>query len=459
MIRSVPFEYANSFLTYVPPLLIVVFGTMKLPRACFLLASVLLAPAKASPWFGTKYIAVIETAAVPGYTGKYLTEDPIMRTRTVEISPTITNPSVITSYTEIEGYSSDVTALNLVVEPSAGVSISVNRYVDYYVSITYTAPPSCSYTTKQSLTTTIPVYVPNDANGFVDPIWIKTTTEHYSYITGAYTDVKALLDSTAIPASVFSSASSQYKPAYYTSCYSYYANSGSNSGSNSGDSDSTGYGSGNSGYYSCQEFIWTAGNSAIGGGYCCSDGCHYTWGITPWAVALAVIFSWFGLCLIIGLVESWFIYRRAMLGGKVRRGFPYAFACSFPILSCLSLLSVKKYPAKTPDQQTFLAARWAEMSSGTKYSFWLKNFFKRRDPTTEALGLTAPMTAQIPYQSPGQTQVYSPPSGTDGHGMPPMCTPSPHHGQGSTDTPRGEELDAEPKNITVNEAERAERTQ
>ncbi|KAJ5989005.1 hypothetical protein N7481_004215 [Penicillium waksmanii] len=429
---------------------------MKLPRACFLLVSVLLAPAKASPWFGTKYIAVVETVAVEGYTGKYLTEDPIMRTKTVEISPTVTNPSVISSYTETEGYSSEVTALNLVVESTAGVPVTANHYVDYYVSVTYTAPSSCSYTTKQSLTTTIPVYVPYDANGIVDPIWIKTTTEHYSYITGAYTEVNGLLDPTAIPASIFSSASSQYMPAYYTSCYSYYADSDSNSG----DSDSTGYGSGgDSSYYNCKEFTWNAGNSVIGGGYCCFDGCHYTWGITPWAIALAVIFSWFGLCTIIGFVESWFIYRRAMLGGKVRRGFPYAFACSFPILSCLSLLSVKRYPAKTPDQQAFLAARWTEMSSGTKFSSWLNSFFKRRDPTAETLGITAPMTAHISYLPPDQTQVYSPAGGPDGNGIPPMSTPSPHQGQASTDTPRGEELDAEPKTIAVNEAERNERAQ
>lgn len=433
---------------------------MKPFRACLLLAAVLLAPANATPWFGTKYIAVVETVAVEGYTGRYLTEDPIMRTRTVEISPTVTNPSVITSYTEIEDYSSEVTALNLVVEPTAGVPVTVNHYVDYYVSVTYTAPSSCSYTTRQSLTTTIPVYVPYDADGFVDPIWIKTTTEHYSYIEGSVTDVNALLDPTDIPASIFSSASSRNKPAYYTSCYSYYADSGSDT---SGDSDSTDYTSGgdsNSYYYGCSEMIWYFGASAFAGGYCCADGCHYTWGITPWALALAVIFGWFGLCLIGGTIESWFIYRRAMLGGKSRRGLPYGFACSFPILSCLTLLSVKKYPAKTPDQQAFLAARWAEMSFGSKFNSWLKNFFKRHDPAAEALGLTTPAPPQMAYPPQDQAQWNPSPGASGGPGMPPAATPSPQPGQQeSIGTPRGEELDAEPKTIAVDETERTERTQ
>lgn len=433
---------------------------MKPFRAVLLGASLIPTLVQASPWFGTKYVAVVETEVRPGYTGTYLTEDPYVRTRTVEVSPTITNPSVITSYTEIEDYSSEVTAVNLLIAPTAGVPITVDHYVDYYVSVTYTAPSSCSYTTKQSLTTTIPVYIPYDAQGFVEPTWIQTTTEHFSYVTGSITDVNALLNPTDIPASILSSASSKWKPAYYTSCYSYYADSGS-----SGDS---GYRSGGgSGYYSgCSEFTWYFGTSAFSGGYCCYDGCHYTWGITPWALALAIIFGWFGLFLIIGIVESWFIYRRAMLGGKVRRGFPYAFAALFPILSCLFLLTVKKYPPKTPDQQAFLAARWAEMSSGKKISSWLKNFFKRADPAAEVLGLTVSVAPQMAYPPQGQPQSYPPPGPPGAPGMPPTNlsadSPSPPPAsqgyQGSGDTPRGEELDAEPKVITVNETERTGRT-
>ena len=155
-----------------------------------------------------------------------------------------------------------------------------------------------------------------------------------------------------------------------------------------------------------------------------------------------------------------------MLGGKVRRGFPYAFAALFPILSCLFLLTVKKYPPKTPDQQAFLAARWAEMSSGKKISSWLKNFFKRADPAAEVLGLTVSVAPQMTYPPQGQPQWYPPPGPPGAPGMPPTNlsadSPSPPPAsqgyQGSGDTPRGEELDAEPKVITVNETERTGRT-
>ncbi|KAJ5103949.1 hypothetical protein N7532_004478 [Penicillium argentinense] len=412
----------------------------------------LLLTVEASPWIGTQYIAVTETVLIEGFTGTYITEDPVVRTQTIQISPTVTAPSVISTLTQIVDYSSQVTAVNLVVAPTAGIEATANHLVDYYVSVTYTAPASCSYTRNQTLTTTIPVNVPYYADGLVEPTWMSTTVEKFSYITGSITEINALLDPTAIPASVFSSASSYYKPAYYTSCYSYYSDSGS-----------TGYRSEGSDYSGCTEFTWYFGASPFSGGYCCSDGCHYTWGITPWGLALAIFFGWFGLFLIIGLVESWFIYRRAMLGQKVRRGLPYAFACLCPILSCLFLLSVKRHPPKTPDQQAFLAARWAEMSSGKKFSSWFKNMFSRKDPTAEALGFTTAMPPQMPYPPQDPNQWYPAPGAPGAPGMPPMATYSPppqpgHPGHpGPTDAPRGEELDGEPKTIAVSESERNDR--
>lgn len=81
-----------------------------------------------------------------------------------------------------------------------------------------------------------------------------------------------------------------------------------------------------------------------------------------------------------------------MLGHKARRGLPYGFAWLCPILSCIALVTVKKYPAKTPEQQAFLAAKWNEMSGGHKFGLWTKNFFRRRDPSLSLLGLQAPVS-------------------------------------------------------------------
>ncbi|KAJ5683478.1 hypothetical protein N7462_006643 [Penicillium macrosclerotiorum] len=418
---------------------------MKLLAAFLALTQSFLVPVNASPWIGTEYIAIVETTVVDGFTNSYLTETPWVETETIRISPTGTNPSVISTFTSVDTFSSDVTAVNLVVAPTAGAAITSDTYYNYYVNVVYTAPSSCSYTTSQTLTTAIPIYMPYEAKALVHPTAVVTSIETYVYLTYRDTNTMAMLAPSDIPPSVLASASSYYAPARYTACSNSYYNSGLGT-------------EGSSSYSDCDEFTWYIGNSPFSGGYCCDDGCHYTWGITPWGLALAIFFGWFGLFLIIGLVESWYIFRRAMLGHKARRGLPYGFACLCPVLSCLFLLSVKKHPAKTPDQQAWLAARWNEISVGTKLGLWLKNFFSRRDPAAQALGFSGPAPPPQAAFAP-QSPIY-PPVGTPGApGMPPMGayhTPTQQGYPMPMSAPRGEELAGEPKTVTVNEHERTQ---
>ncbi|KAJ5155334.1 hypothetical protein N7492_008137 [Penicillium capsulatum] len=408
---------------------------------------------RAEPWFGTQYVALVETTAVDGYTLEGYTRDPIVRTKTIDISPTGTNPEVLSTYTD-DSYA-QVTAVNLVVAPTAGVSLTTSRkYSNYYVDVVYTAPSSCSYTTSQTLSTALRVYVPVQADNFVTPTAVVTSTKTYQYITDRITSTMAMLDPSDLPTSVYSSLYSYYQPARYTSCRRY--TSGSSSGSGT-------YRSGGSSYSSCDEFIWYIGGSAFSGGYCCSDGCHYTWGISPVALGLAIFFGWFGLFLIIGLIESWFIFRRTMLGHKARTGLPYGFALLCPIVSCLTLITVKKYGAKTPDQQAFLAARWKEMSAGSKFALWVKSFFRRRDPAAVALGLTGHVPLPIPTQNPPPGSWYpppGPPGSLGAPGAPPMAAypPQGYVPQASypapTGVPREGEAEGQPKTVAVNESER-----
>ncbi|KAJ5115206.1 hypothetical protein NUU61_000965 [Penicillium alfredii] len=445
---------------------------MKLFAAPLLLAQ--LTGVYATPWIGTQYVAMVEKTIAEGYTGRYITDDPIMRTSTVEISPTATDPSVISTITEVDKYSPDVTVVNLVVEPSEGVAITDHSYPNFYVNVVYTAPPSCSYTTKQTITTAIPVAVPYAAKGLVEPTKVTTSTTTYSYIDEDSTRTMAFLDPSDIPSDVYSSASDNYKPAMYTRCMSYYTSSGgSSSRYSSGDDD-------NSRYSGCSKFIWYIGGSEFSGGYCCSDGCHYTWGIPPWGLALAIFFSWFGLFLIIGLIESWFIFRRAMLGQKVRRGLPYGFACLCPILSCLSLLTVKKYPPKSPEEQAVLAAKWKEMSAGSKLGLWLKYMFRRSDPSAVKLAASAPPSVpptsgpfppQGPWYPPSQSgpgappmaaypqQGYPPQQGFPQQGYPSQQGYAPQPGYppqsvSPVSALRSEDPNGQPKIPTVNESER-----
>jgi hypothetical protein len=433
-----------------------------------LLTSLLFARSNASPWIGTQYVQIVETTVVDGFTASYLTEKPIVETSIIPVSPTATNPSVISTFTTIEGYSSDVTAINLIVAPTAGVAVTSNDFYQYYVDVVYTAPASCSYTASATLTTAIPVYMPYYAERLIRPTTVVTSTETFQYITNQITYTRAMLNPSDVPSSILASVSSVYKPARYTSCVrNYYSGGSSSSGSSSSSSGS---------HAGCDEFTWYIGGSAFSGGYCCSDGCHYTWGISPVGLVLAIFFSWFGFFLIIGFIESWIIFRRAMVGQKVRRGLPYAFAFLAPILSCFLLLTVKKYDAKTPDQQTWLAGRWKSMSGGAKVGLWLKKFFNRRDPAAEALGFTGPVPPQAQAQSQYPPGPYYPPTGSpppSTPGAPPMSaysppeqgyprqeySPPPVHVVPQTDRATELSADDRAKTVSVNETERSHELQ
>lgn len=437
-----------------------------------LLTSLLFAGSNATPWIGTQYVEVFETTVVDGFTRSYLTETPIVETSLIPVIPTATNPSVISTFTTIEGYSSDVTAINLVVAPTPGVPVGTsNDYYQYYVDVTYTAAASCSYTTSATLTTAIPVYMNYYAERLIRPTTVVTSTETFQYITNQITYTRAMLNPSDVPSSILASVSSQFKPARYTSCVrNYYSGGSSSGGSSSSGSSSSGSHAG------CDEFTWYIGGSAFSGGYCCSDGCHYTWGISPVGLVLAIFFSWFGFFLILGFIESWIIFRRAMVGQKVRRGLPYAFAFLCPILSCFLLLTVKKYDAKTPDQQTWLEGRWKSMSGGAKVGLWLKKFFNRRDPAAEALGFTGPAPppqaqAQAP-QGPYYPPTGSPPPPST-PGAPPMAaypppeqgyphqaySPPPAHVVPQTDRATELSADTRAKTVSVNETERSHELQ
>ncbi|KAJ5357831.1 hypothetical protein N7541_004989 [Penicillium brevicompactum] len=387
----------------------------------FVLLQFYISAAQASPWIGTEYVALVESTIGSGYTGRYYTNDPLVMTYTKLITPTVPNPTATSTITDVEYYNG-VTAIQLVVEPTAGVINTGYDYLNHYATVTYTAPASCSYTTSQSLTTIIPINVPRAAEGLVHPSLV-TTTITYKYITDSNTQTRAMLDVSDIPTSVFSSASSYYKPSMYKTCDSYYRTGRTTYVS----------GGGSTRYSGCSKFVWYIGGSEFSGGYCCSDGCHYTWGISPLALGLAIFFGWFGLFLIIGLIESWFTFRRAMLGQKARRGLPYGFACLCPIVSCLFLITVKKYPAKSPEEQVFLVARWNDMSASSKLGWWLKYLLRRKDPAAVVLARPqAGHTTYTPQPYPSQGGPWYPEmSGPDGapmagnppHGYPPQAYP------------------------------------
>lgn len=128
------------------------------------------------------------------------------------------------------------------------------------------------------------------------------------------------------------------------------------------------------------------------------------------------LLSWFGLFLITGLIESWFLFKKAMTGQKARRGLPYGFACLCPMLSLLALYFVRKLPAKSPEEQEVLVKRWQEMSATEKFVKWIEWGFRRGDPTESVLtsAAAAADTNNNGPAIPGQQSQWIPPQGPPG---------------------------------------------
>ncbi|KAJ5624461.1 hypothetical protein N7510_000770 [Penicillium lagena] len=396
----------------------------------------------AIPWIGTEYIAVEIKTFASGYTYGDFTETPLLETQTEEIKPTVQNIDPIATQTTIYGsLTPSVTQIDLVIAPTDGVAITSYNIQEFYVNIVYTAPASCSYTASKSITTAVAVYVPYQAETLLKPTATITSTWSESRIADRYTITRAMLAPTDIPSDVYHSISSANVPNSYLYCgtsgdYPGFPSGGGPYAGGSGDDD-------DGDYAGCDEFTWYLDGSAFSGGYCCADGCHYTWGISPLGLGLAIFFSWWGLFLIVGFVESWFMFRRVMLGKKSHRGLPYGWAFLCPILSCFGLLFVKRHLAKTPAEQETLANKWLDMTGGEKFKLWVKYGFRRNDPAAEVLrysasagpapGMAAPYAAPGPWGA--QHEYQETYQTTQGY-------------------PRDGGEDGQPKIVTVSESER-----
>ncbi|KAJ5819942.1 hypothetical protein N7474_005533 [Penicillium riverlandense] len=379
----------------------------------------------AVPWIGTEYIAVEVKTIASGYTYGDFTETAFLETQTEAIKPTAKNIDPIATQTTIYGsLTPSVTEIDLVIAPTDGVAITSYDYHAFYVNIVYTAPASCPDTVSKSITTAVAVNVPYQAETLLKATATITSTWTDSYIAERYSITQAMLAPTDIPSDVYHSLSSANVPYSYIAC----GNSDSYGGPYAGESGD--YGGGD--YAGCEEFTWYIDGSAFSGGYCCDGKCHYTWGISPLGLGLAIFFSWWGLFLIVGFLESWYVFRRTMLGQKSRRGLPYGWAFLCPILSCVSFMYVRGYPAKTPAEQEVLANRWQGMTGGEKFKLWAKHGFRRNDPTTEVLGYPA--------------------SGGTAPGMAAPHVVGPLGAQQGYPRDGGE--DAQPKIVTVSESER-----
>lgn len=251
------------------------------------------------------------------------------------------------------------------------------------------------------------------------PTSVSTVYSQYEAFGETSTFYYAFIDPTVLPTSSLSSIKSYYAPYFTSSCTipssyqtglvtpgtggsddgddDYYGDDGYNDTPDSStfDGDKCRPVSYNDGYYSYygDSFQTT---------YICPDGStfvcppsppqikkptplltpHQTKGPSTLAVALAIIFGWLGLFLIIGLIESYIAFSRLAHGRRARRGLPIAFAGMFPLLSCFFLCCHQRgFQAKTPAEQETLTAEWKAMGFFTKLGRWLKWGFRYKYPT------------------------------------------------------------------------------
>lgn len=138
-----------------------------------------------------------------------------------------------------------------------------------------------------------------------------------------------------------------------------------------------------SGYYSRDDGYWY-GLSGWGYYEWCDTNydcaCHR--GLPWWALIPIVAGSWIFLCLVAGMVESWFRFRNLCRGRSARRGLPISWTLILIPWTCLFLCCLKRgYTKKSPEEQALLTTQWKEMSAGKKLGRWLKWGFRYKYPT------------------------------------------------------------------------------
>lgn len=338
----------------------------------------------AAPWIVTKYLQETTISLnTRFYTDSYATE-------AIWVSLTAEDPSLLATTTTTNSFATDVTYVNIFVEPSQGKSYDRSEIGvhTYWVHVTRTWPETCAST--GTYTTDSVVDVPYQIEWAVTPTATATIKSQY-YTNGiALTETMEYLDPTDLPSDVRSSLLSDPSPPEFEFC------------SEPGD---FGFEEG------CWNVTWHVAGTAIGGEHCCGeDDCHRTWGIERWALAPIIIGAWFGFVLLVSLIYSFVGFRKLMTGQRAPRGIPGPFICLLPILSCILLLALRKgYQAKPPEERAELRSKWEAMSIGKKMGLWLRWGFSYKYP---------PMLGTPPPKIGSKSAENSPPaSATTGEAM------------------------------------------
>lgn len=360
--------------------------------------------ASATQWTVTSYYA--ESVVTSQY-GTY-TDDVYTYTTTISIKPTASITAAPTStYTSTDTYydlkvveiyydPDDVEANDIVPTTSYDPDDYSGSYTYWVQEIVYTAPTSCP--TAFTVTTYTNVYVPSAVEDQLSP---TSTTKYVStYRDGdKYTYVTAYLSQGAVPTTT--ATTSDFVETYYidncrnpTATGDAYWGPDSSSGGSSDDDDDD-----SDSYYS----------------YC--YGLYGCTSVKTWVIIVAsVIPSLF----LFGFFESFFWFRRLMLGKAALR---FGTIC-WCLISLWVICFTRHTGARNKADHPGLRQQWNALPMGTRFKLWFKWGFRHAYPVDllgpDPRGVT-PSTAATPIAVPFV------PKPADG--QPPMAGVQPPYGQ------------------------------
>lgn len=384
--------------------------------------------------YTSRYAAVVSPSPYTSRNGQVSTSLVTDNYRTVKstVTPTATPTSTSTSrsyYSDVEivyhYYGQNAVALSDV-EPEYGdEGYSTALYPSYtsgatptttfYMPVTMTAPASCP--TQFTVTTTASVSVPSIVRNQVKPTstvnaGITTRGSYYTYSVETWYLSAGAAPFTSTEDFTYSYyiASCSTPPAARSSGSGYYGGGGSSSDDDSNSSD-----------YYCSRYSYS---------YYCSSG------LKTWIIVIASVIP---ALFLLGFLESWFWFRRLMMGKSAMR----FGTVSWVLISLWVLCFTRMQDARSTEDQKLLQEKWKNMRSGAAFKAWWKWGFRHAYPV-EHLGQYSKQTVGVvpvgeplhpamaqappgfmpgppPPGAPGQVYYYGPP--------PPGWVPTPD-GQG-----------------------------
>ncbi|KAF2029580.1 hypothetical protein EK21DRAFT_89671 [Setomelanomma holmii] len=293
-----------------------------------------------------------------------------MRTVKPSVTPTATPTSTTTYYSTYADLEIEYQyyGINAVAESdllpkedyyNSASTTSTLSAIAFSMPVTMTAPASCP--TQFTVTTTASVTVPSQVWDRVTPVSkasaSTTTRSTYVYIYETW-----YLSAGAAP---FTTTSDIYYRLYVASCSTPPgARASSTSTARSGGGDS----------------------SSSGSRYCYS----YYYCDTPLKVWIIIIASVIPGLFLLGFLESWFWFRRLMLGKSAMR---FGTVC-WVLISLWVLCFTRMQDARSKEDQKLLQEKWKNMGSGAAFKAWWKWGFRHSYPV-EHLGQFSKTTVGI----------------------------------------------------------------